>query len=71
MRLDILATESLGVRGLCCVVETQDRKIVIDPGLALGYQRAGLLPHPVQVGVGVRVRRSIVEALEAYKNANA
>jgi len=64
MRIDILGTESLGVRGLCCAVEIQDRKIVIDPGLALGYRRDGLLPHPAQVAVGEEVRRRIIAALE-------
>jgi predicted metallo-beta-lactamase superfamily hydrolase len=63
MQIDILGTESLGVRGLCCVVETRDRKIVIDPGLALGYRREGLLPHPAQVAVGEQVRRRIIAAL--------
>jgi predicted metallo-beta-lactamase superfamily hydrolase len=29
MHIDILGAESLGVRGLACVVETQDPKIVI------------------------------------------
>ncbi|MBN1247548.1 MAG: MBL fold metallo-hydrolase [Anaerolineae bacterium] len=64
MRIGILGAESLGVRGLSCVVETADRLIVIDPGLALGYQRYGLLPHPVQVAVGEQVRRQIRGALE-------
>ncbi|MGD8491037.1 MAG: hypothetical protein PVI68_18650 [Anaerolineae bacterium] len=64
MHIDILAAESLGVRGLSCVVKTQGRKIVIDPGLALGYQRNGLLPHPAQVAVGELVRWRIVQALE-------
>ena len=63
MHIEILGAESLGVRGLCCVVEIRDRKIVIDPGLALGYQRHGLLPHPAQVAVGEQVRRRIVAAL--------
>ena len=49
MHIDILATESLGVRGLCCAVTTLKRHIVIDPGLALGYRRNGRLPHPRQV----------------------
>ena len=62
--IEILGTESLGVRGLSCVVEAEDYKIVIDPGLALGYNRHGLLPHPAQVAVGERVRRKIVAALE-------
>lgn len=64
MRIKILGTESLGVRGLFCVVETKDRKIVIDPGVALGYQRHNLLPHPFQVAVGERVRQEIKSALK-------
>lgn len=64
MRIDILGTESLGVRGLSCVVEAKDRKIVIDPGVALGYNRHGLLPHPLQVAVGELVRHKILLALE-------
>jgi predicted metallo-beta-lactamase superfamily hydrolase len=64
MRVDIMATESLGVRGLCCVVEIQGRKIVVDPGLALGYQREGLLPHPAQVAVGEEIRELIIAALQ-------
>jgi predicted metallo-beta-lactamase superfamily hydrolase len=64
MNIEILGTESLGVRGLSCVVEVKDRRIVIDPGLALGYQRNGLLPHPAQVAIGEQVRRRIVEALK-------
>ncbi len=64
MRIEILGAESLGVRGLSCVVEVEDRKIVIDPGLALGYRRHGLLPHPSQVAVGEQVRRKIMAALK-------
>jgi predicted metallo-beta-lactamase superfamily hydrolase len=64
MRIEILGTESLGVRGLSCVVEAKDRKIVIDPGVALGYNRHGLLPHPLQVAVGESVRQKILSALE-------
>jgi predicted metallo-beta-lactamase superfamily hydrolase len=64
MHITILGTESLGVRGLSCVVEVKDRKVVIDPGVALGYRRHGLLPHPAQVAVGEQVRREIVAALE-------
>ena len=64
MEIEILGTESLGVRGLSCVVTVDDRRIVIDPGLALGYQRQGLLPHPAQVAMGERVRRRIIPALQ-------
>jgi predicted metallo-beta-lactamase superfamily hydrolase len=64
MRIKILGAESLGVRGLSCVVEVEDRRIVIDPGLALGYRRHGLLPHPAQVAVGEKVRQKIIGALK-------
>lgn len=63
MRIEIIGTESLGVRGLCCKVETRKRKILIDPGIALGYNRYGLLPHPFQVAVGTVVRERIISAL--------
>jgi len=64
VRIEIVGAESLGVRSLCCVVETRDRKVVIDPGVALGLRRHGLLPHPVQVAASERVKRSIKRALQ-------
>ncbi|MBN1303496.1 MAG: hypothetical protein JXA13_03600 [Anaerolineales bacterium] len=64
MKIKILGTESLGVRGLSCEVRIENRKVVIDPGLALVYRRYGLLPHPVQAAVGERVRMKITAALE-------
>jgi len=64
MEIEILGAESLGVRGLSCVVRTDDRTILIDPGLALGYHRHGLLPHPAQVAVGECVRSKILSTLE-------
>ncbi|MEA3468060.1 MAG: hypothetical protein U9R57_07545 [Thermodesulfobacteriota bacterium] len=63
--LEIIATESLGVRGMCCLVIIGKRRILIDPGLALGYRRHGLLPHPFQVANGITVRRRIVKALQS------
>jgi predicted metallo-beta-lactamase superfamily hydrolase len=64
MQVEIIGTESLGVRGLCCVVRTKDRKVVIDPGVALGFRRHGLMPHPVQVIASERTRRFIEKSLE-------
>ncbi len=61
--IEIIGTESLGVRGLSCLIKTADRRIVIDPGVALGYIRHRLLPHPLQVAEGERVRQRILEAL--------
>lgn len=65
MQIEIIGTESLGVRGLCTVVTVADRKIVIDPGVALGYSRHGRLPHPFQVAVGAKIRGRIIESLES------
>ena len=62
--LEIIAAESLGVRGLCCQVDIGHRCIVIDPGVALGYLRHGLPPHPLQVAIGEQVRERIIMALE-------
>lgn len=64
MRIEILGTESLGVRGLSCAVWVNDCKVVIDPGVALGFRRHGLLPHPVQVAASERTKRKIQMALE-------
>lgn len=62
--IEIIGTESLGVRGLSCLIKAGDRRIVIDPGVALGYMRHGLLPHPYQVAEGERVRRRIIKVLK-------
>jgi len=41
VKIEIIGAESLEVRGLSCVVQLTDWKIVIDPGVALGYHRIG------------------------------
>jgi len=62
MKIEIVGTESLGVRGLCCFVKTENQKILIDPGIALGYMRYKLLPHPFQVAVDEKIQKKIIEA---------
>jgi predicted metallo-beta-lactamase superfamily hydrolase len=64
MTVEIIGAESLGVRSLCCVVQVGTRRIVIDPGLALGYLRHDLLPHPCELVIAARVKKNIVAALE-------
>ena len=63
MEITVIGTESLGVRGLSCMVTTGSRRILIDPGVALGYLRHGHLPHPCQVAVGAVVREQILAAM--------
>jgi len=58
--INIISTESLGTRGMCCSVKAGKRCILIDPGIALGYLRGGLLPHPFQVAIGALIREKII-----------
>lgn len=60
MEIEILATESLGVRGMCCLVKTAMNNVLIDPGLALGYKRYNFLPHPFQVATGIKIKEKII-----------
>ena len=62
MQIEIIGAESLGVRGLCCFVAAGARKILIDPGIALGFVRNGLAPHPAQVAVDEAIRAHIRKA---------
>ena len=64
MQIEILGCESFGARSLACVVKTDERKIVIDPGVALARLRSGLFPHPVEVAAAFRIREKILFALE-------
>ncbi len=57
--LRMLGTESLGVRGLSCYIEDKDTRVLIDPGVALGYTRWHYHPHPVQAVAGDLVRTTI------------
>ncbi|MEA2087522.1 MAG: MBL fold metallo-hydrolase [Candidatus Caldatribacteriota bacterium] len=61
MDIEIIGTESLEVRGLCCFVRTDSKRILFDPGIALGFHRYGLLPHPFQVAVDERIQKKIVK----------
>ena len=60
MRVEIIGAESLGIRGLCCFVKTRDRNILIDPGVALGYVRYKLPPHPIQIAIDESVQKRIM-----------
>jgi predicted metallo-beta-lactamase superfamily hydrolase len=48
MKVRIIAADSMGVRSMATVVETEDVKIFIDPSAALGPVRYGLPPHPLE-----------------------
>jgi len=63
MKLTILASESFGVRSMACVVEAGDKKIIIDPGVALGAQRFRLPPHPLEQDVARQTRERLRKEL--------
>jgi len=65
--VEVLGTESLGVRGLSCCIEDRDEYILIDPGVALGFTRWHYHPHPVQAAAGDLVRSKIKECWEKAK----
>ncbi len=59
MRIIPLASESLGVRSLAVFVDAGGRKILIDPGIALGPKRYGLPPAKVEIEALHRMRRKL------------
>lgn len=61
LRLLPLAYESFGVRGMATLVETDDIKLIIDPGSALG-PRFRLNPHEREYEALSRTRRAILDA---------
>ncbi len=63
MEITILGCESMGARSMAVAVRTDDRRIVIDPGVALGMLRAGLQPHPLEYAAAEATRTRILDAL--------
>jgi predicted metallo-beta-lactamase superfamily hydrolase len=61
MDIEIIGAESFGARSLCCFVTTRNRKILIDPGVALGMYRSRLPPHPREVVAVEDTRKRIIE----------
>ncbi len=49
MKIELLSADSMGTRSMATYVETEDMKLVIDPGVSLAPKRFGLPPHPLEV----------------------
>lgn len=49
MKIIPLAFDSLGTRSMSTFVETNDVKVLIDPGVALGPRRYNLAPHQIEL----------------------
>ena len=49
MKIEFLASESMGIRSMATFVETSDVSILIDPGVALVPIRGGYPPHKLEI----------------------
>ena len=61
MNLRFLASDSLGTRSMCSLIETKCGRIMIDPGAALGPRRYGLRPHEIEFETLKKHKEKIVE----------
>ncbi len=61
MKIELIASDSLGVRSMATYVETKDCRIFIDPSAALGPSRYGLPPAPQEVEMLEKTKRVIAE----------
>src|SRR2546428_13849801 len=61
-----LADESLGVRGMCTLLETKEVGILADAGVAMG-PRFRLMPHPIEYKARAKAREKIEAAAGTAK----
>ncbi len=61
MEIELLAFDSMGVRSMCTFVETDDIRIIIDPGVSLAPRRFGLPPHRVEIKKLEELAKAITE----------
>jgi predicted metallo-beta-lactamase superfamily hydrolase len=59
-----LASESLGVRSMCTMVETPDVTMLLDAGISLCPYRLNLPPHPIEFRTIQTLRRQIAQAAD-------
>jgi len=59
-----LAAESLGTRGMCILVKTEDQTILVDPSVSLGPLRYGLKPHLKEIAAAYLSRQLILKAVK-------
>src|SRR5207245_9492333 len=66
VRVTPLAYESLGVRGMCTLLETKEVGILDDAGVAMG-PRFRLMPHPIEYKARAKAREKIEDAAGTAK----
>ena len=62
-----IASESLGVRSMCTLVETPDISILLDAGISLCPYRFNLMPHPLEYQAIAELRKRIQEVAKKVK----
>ncbi|MHA1213915.1 MAG: hypothetical protein ACTSR2_08605 [Candidatus Hodarchaeales archaeon] len=63
MNIIPLAGESLGNRGMCVFIETEDQNIIIDPSVSLAPSRSSLKPHLLEIASSFLSRAFILKFL--------
>ena len=61
MQLNLLFSDSMGVRSMATIVEAGGEKIFIDASAALGPSRYGLPPHPLEIEALENAKKKIAE----------
>jgi uncharacterized protein len=64
IRVTPIASESLGVRSMCTLVETPDITVLLDAGISLCPYRFSLPPHPIEFQTIARLRKTIADAAD-------
>ncbi|MDR0372490.1 MAG: hypothetical protein LBI79_02855 [Nitrososphaerota archaeon] len=59
-----LASESLGVRSMCTLIETPDTAVLLDAGVSLCPYRFNLPPHPIEFQTIQHLRKVIADAAD-------
>lgn len=63
IKITPLAFESMGVRSMCTFIETNDLKVLVDPGVSVA-PRFSLMPHPREYAARNECRLNIRKAAE-------
>jgi predicted metallo-beta-lactamase superfamily hydrolase len=64
IRVTPLASESLGVRSMCTLVETPGVTVLLDAGISLCPYRFNLPPHPIEFQTIASLRKVIAKAAD-------
>ncbi len=64
MKIEFVTGETFGTRSMATVIRKDDRRLFIDPGVALAPWRSGLRPHPIELETREKHWKKIKEILK-------